>query len=528
MEKNQDIILIDTLFNEQKKYHEVWKSYENLYLAIYSNDYYQQLKAKKRSRIFVPVVRNTVNIITAIFSTAFFSKGNPIELIATNESEKELIAYRNKVLNYKYDKLKPSVELLKAFTSSLVFGMGIVITYYDDVKKKVITTHVPVSDLAFDPECTSIDDIEVLAYKKYESNRVTLEKIESGFYNQKDIKARLYQGEEPKSYERNEVKILFSKKGNNEWEIKEFIRDVEVRVKTFKSNPFQYGNAIPMLPRFEPEYRQNQILCYGDTVPNFLKEIQQEINYKRNVKNDIQEKNLNPDVYVGDKTKVDPSDLTYGAGRRIQVRGDVNQIKERTVPSEYALNTDLGMLAGDVQSAVGVNSIQEGQTGASDRRSANAMAVINSNSSMRIEQMIILIKETLFEHWAKRWVELVMANVTDEEIHKITGRDDFPLGAIGDRDEIEYDLKINFGMTLDKQQKINEKLQAFQIASQNPNIKPEIIEGLLKDLLTLIVGDDTNIQDLFEKNTDDMVDHQPTEEEIQELQEIENLTGGGI
>jgi len=522
--KDSDLTLFDKLFEEQLVYEPSWKRSERAYNSQFESQQYKRLKKKKRSKIFVPVTRNTVNIIKSIFATAFFSDGNPIELVAVGDEEKELVTYRNKVLDYYYEKYKPAKELIKAFHSSLLFKMGIVITYWDSDRCKVITTHIPVTDIAFDNECTNIDDIEVIAYKHYESNRVVLQKIEDGFYNQPQIKKKLFNNENEEITKRKEIKILYSRRKKG-WRSKTFIDNTLVRVAKFKNLPFQYGHCISKLPKIDEEERATQILCYGDDIPTYLKELQYEINYKRNVKNDIQEKILNPDVYVSDLAKLDPADLTYGAGRRIRVQGDVNQVKERTVPSEYALNNDLAMLAGDVQSAVGVNAIQEGQTSSSDRRSANAMAVINSNSSMRIEEMIMLIKETLFEHWAKTWTKIVMRNASDDVISKITSRDDFPLGRLGERDEIEFDLKINFGMTLDKQQKINDKLQAYQMTAQNPNINPKIVEGLLKDLLMLIVGDDTNLTELFE-GADEI--SKPTQEEMAQQEQINNIVNGGL
>jgi len=196
----------------------------------------------------------------------------------------------------------------------------------------------------------------------------------------------------------------------------------------------------------------------------------------------------------------------------IKVAGDVNQIKERRTPVDYSLDSDLNMLASDMQSAVGVNSIQEGQTSASDRRSATALAVVNSNSSMRIEEMIMLIKETLFEHWAKTWVKLVFENAEDKIINAITGVQ-YPFGKIGDRNPMEYDVVINFGMTLDKEKRINDLLGIYQMTSQNPSINPRIIEGLLKKILDLRIGDDTDLSNLY-KEVEKQEQNQPTKDDI--------------
>ncbi len=526
--QDEDLTLFDKLFTEQEKYASDWAKWQRLYNSKFTDKQFKELKKKKRSKIFIPITRNTTNIIRAILSTAFFSNGNPIEILPTNEDEKDLVVDRNKVLTHYYDRLKPTKELTKAFQSSLTFGMGVVITYWDATKEKVITTNIPISDIAFDNECNNIDDVELIGHFTYETVRNIISKIDSKFYNQKKLKKLIFGDEIPKSYKRYKAKTIYIKNDKG-YQSKTFIDGVCVRDKQFKKLPFQYGHAISKLPDIDEDVRKDEILCYGDTVPNYLESLQDEINHKRNLKNDIQEKILNPDVYVGDMAKIDPADLTYGAGQRIRIKGDIGQIKERAVPNEYALNNDLGMLAGDVKSAIGVNSIQEGETGASDRRSADAMSVINSNSSMRIEEMILTIKETLFDHWAKTWVNIVMENASDEVINKVTGKD-FPFGEKGSRNKIKYDLKINFGMTIDKQKKIQDKLQALQMIAQNPNINPKIIEGLLKDVLIAIVGDDTDLSELFDAEPINEVplEEQPQQEPTQEDIAKDNILNNRI
>jgi len=504
IELDSNLILYDTLFTEQEKYKPIWQNAQRLYDSRFKDKDFKFLKKKKRSRIFIPVTRNTVNIMSAIFATAFFSRGFPIELVAVNENEKDLVVYRNKVAKYYYDKFKPTKELVKAFKSALLFGMGIVITYWGQSKRKVITTFIPITDIAFDHECTSIDDIEHVGYRFYESERVIKEKIKSGYYNQKKLLKKIFDQNENRTSKRREIKVIYIKTQKGYLE-ETFIDNILVRKKNFKKLPFQFGHAISKLPDVDVNKRKDEILCYGDTIPSYLEPLQNEINHKRNIKNDIQEKILNPDVYIGDQAKVDPADLNYGSGKRIRVNGKVDQIKERTIPSEYALNTDLAMLSGDIDSAVGTNKILGGETSASDRRSGNALATVNANSSMRLEEMIMLLNETLFEHWAKTWIELVMKNADDDVIHKITGRNDYPLGRKGKRDSIEYDLKINFGMTIDKQNKINSKMQTLQILSQNnkDGRHDEKVERILKDILMLIDGDDIDYADLEENLNQD-------------------------
>ncbi|MCK5111071.1 MAG: hypothetical protein KAQ94_06075 [Arcobacteraceae bacterium] len=522
-EKDTDLVKFNKLFTKQELLTDIWLDNERLYNSKHTKEQFKKLKKKKRSKVFVPAIRNTTNIIKAIFSTAFFGAGNPIELKPLGEDESELWTARNKVLNYYYNKLKPNKELNKAFLSALLFKMGVVITMWDERKQKVVTTNIPITDIAFDDECVNIDDVQAMGYRYHESNRIIRQKIKVGVYNEKGILKKLFNEKDLNNpSKRRLIKVIYMQT-NRGYKSKTFIDDVLVRVAKVKNNPFQYGYAFEKLPAIDKEIRKDEILCYGGDIVELLKDLQHEINQKRNLKNDIQEKILNPDVYVGDDADVDPKDLTYGEGKKIRVKGDVNQIKERQVPSEYSLNADLSILAGDVQSAVGVNSIQEGETSASDRRSATALSVVNSNSSMRIEEMIMLIKETLFEHWAKTWVKMVFENADDKIINAVTGKKN-PFGKKGNRDAIGYDLVINFGMTLDKEKRINDLLGIYQMTSQNPNINPKIIEGFLKKILDLRVGDDTDLDELFKSVESEVNNVPPTKEEIDK----DNLGSGRL
>lgn len=494
-DKDEDLTRFDKLFTKQEQLKDIWLNNERLYKAEHTPKQLEKLKKKKRSSLFIPAIRNTTNIIRAIFSTAFFSAGNPIELKPIGEDEADIWTMRNKVLNYYYNKLKPNKELNRAFLSALLYRMGVVITLWDNNKDKVVTTYIPVTDIAFDDECINIDDVQEVAYRYYESNREILKKFDDGIYIKKAKKELSLDDE--RGSKRRLVKVLYTKK-NKGWRVKTFCESVLVREATITNLPFQYGYALEKLPSIDAELRREEILCYGGDICELLESLQNEINHKRNIKNDIQEKNLNPDAFVGDQAGVNVNDLSYGYGKMIKVTGDVNQIKERRTPTDYSIDSDLNMLASDMQSAVGVNSIQEGQTSASDRRSATALAVVNSNSSMRIEEMIMLIKETLFEHWAKTWVKLVFENAEDKIINAITG-EQYPFGKIGARNPIEYDVVINFGMTLDKEKRINDLLGIYQMTSQNPNINPRIIEGLLKKILDLRIGDDTDLSNLYKE-----------------------------
>ncbi len=501
-DKDENLKLYNGLFSAQSEYQIIWERNELYYRARYSDKKYKKIKAKRRSAYFIPTIRNTVNIIKAIFTTAFFSNGCPIELLGSDE---EMIRDSNLVINNYYDIFNPKKELSKAMLSSLIFKMGIVATFWDKNSEKVITRFTPVQDLAFDNECTSIDDIEVVGFRKRESIRKIKEKIKNKVYDQPNLLKKL--NLDDLFTKRLEIKILY-KQTSKGWKEYTYIKDVLVREKKFKKLPFQFGYCLDEIPSVISDISEKQINCYGNDLVTILKPLQDELNQKRNLKNDIQEKILNPDLFVGNDAGVDPKDLTFGGGKRIQVKGKISEIKERQVPGEYSLTEDIGIIQSDLRDASSVNPIQEGQTGASDRRSARAMSVINANSSMRIEEMIMLITETLFDHWAKAWVKLVLENADDEVINKLTGKTN-PFGVKGNR-SFDYKIKINFGMSVDKESTISDLLQVIQMLAPDQQINPKLKEKILKKFLYLRLGDDTDLKELTQPIEQNVPPETPT------------------
>lgn len=523
--KNEDLAQINKAFTKVDEYIPKWLEYERYYNAKHTKEQLNKLEKLGRSKLFIPTTRNIVNIIRSIFSTSFFSQGNPIELSVSNADSNEKMAHLNKVIDYYYKKLKPNKELNKAFLSALSFGIGVVTTYWDDRKEKVVTTNIPITDVAFDWEASNIDDNEFICYKYYESRRVTESKFESGFYNKTEYKEVLLKDTNNESnYKRFKVKEIVYL---HDLKVKTFIDDRLVREDTFEQLPFQYGYAIDKLPAIDEDTRKDEILTYGRSIIELISSLNDEINMKRNQKNDIQEEIINPSIIVPDKTQIKPGDLKKGAGKRIRAEGGTEGIVFMPTPSDYPINNDLSMLDKDIADASSVNSIQQGHTGASDRRSANALAVVNANSSMRTEEMITLCNETLFEHWAKAWVRLVLKNAPDEIINSITGEEN-PFGKIGNRENIEFDININFGMTIDKEKRINDLIALLQIIGQNPNINPTIIERIFKEILNIRMGDSMNIEKIFEELKEQKAIEQKVIKDEQQNREVNNLITGGV
>lgn len=502
--KDYDLSLIDRAFNKQEEYLDEWLEFERYYRSKFSEKQLKKLEKSKRSRLFISMTRNTVNIVRSIFSTSFFSKGCPIEIIDTKDKGGQREDDLTNIIKYYYDKLKPAKELNKAFLSALIFKIGIVIVYWDFKKKKVVTTQIPVTDMAFDVEARNIDDVEYFAYKFNEPISSIKYKFEEGIYggkvDGKKIKLKDVFSEDQLSQEaqtrRYKVKEIYKRGGSKGWVYKTYINNECVREKEIKTPPFNWGIALESIAYIDETERADQCLVYGESLVNYIKDLNDEINQKRNQKNDIQEEMINPSFYIGDKSQVNVNDLKKGAGKRIRVSGSVNEIKEIRTPSEYPLNADLALLDKDLNEATGVNSIQAGNTSASDRRSAQALAVVNANSTTRIADMISLVNETLFEHWAKDFVRLVLANAEDEVIDTLTGKDK-PFGKKGRRDNLEYEIKINFGVSIDKEKRVSDLMNMLLPILQSKNLNPMIVERVLKEVLQSFLGDNKMLENIF-------------------------------
>lgn len=490
-----DLRRINDLFARQEYYHGEWKIYEDYFRGRYSDKQWRKLKKTKRSRLFIPVIRNIINIVKSIFTTSFFSAGCPIEVAYIGDSDKDKANVITTLVKYWYEKDKPYKELSRAFWSALTLRLGIVLSYWDG--KRIVTREVFIRDIAFDYEANNIDDVQDLAYRLYESGNTIKSKIESGFY--KKITVKDFFGNRPEDYssKRYEVKELIKRDGEK-WFCRTFCDGKLLREVSFDRNPFQYGYAMDDYKHQHDDLRKNQILVYGMSMVSLLKEIQDEINIKRNQKNDIQEEKINPSWIVDETVTVNPFDLKKGAGTHIKVSGKLSGMMIKPTPSEIDLNNDLSILTKqDLEDASGVNGIMRGGTSASDRRSAAALSIVNSNSSPRIEDMILLISDTLFHHWAKNFVYLAIKHSSDDLIHRLTERDDYPIGRMGERSVGDYDVRISFGSTINKEAKVNDLMNITQMLLQNPKANPAVVDRMFEEIITLKLGENTKLSEVF-------------------------------
>lgn len=471
---SDDLALIDDAFSAIDKHRGYFEEVELIYEAKYPEQKLKELMEYNINAIYVPFARDCVNAISGQFVSAFFSGRDPIEF---SGEQKELIAQLNKFISQELYRAKPTTELLAVFVSTLVYGFGCAMIRWDEEKRLPITTCLPIDAFALDPKATNIIDSKYCCYRQ--SISFFDAKTMYGEENLKNIKIA--------DYDRIEVKEIYKQihlevggKKIRVWKIKTFIDRELVKEDVTTVLPFYYGYAIKKLPKRKKDPNKKEISYFGGSIIDLLSSYQDELNKKRNQKIAADDNAINPRVlYTSDF----PIEITQsGAGTAKQVSSlDSYRIYEGG--NAVSVDRDIDSLRDEAMRAAGLNSINMGQTGASDRRSFNALSFINANSGVRVEQMIVTVMETLFHNWALGFVQ------------EIRTRSDNILLNLVDTSR----MKINFGSPTAVAQRIQELTQALQITSQSKNVDPSLNNDIIAELLTNILGKDYDPQKFFKK-----------------------------
>ncbi|WP_107953681.1 hypothetical protein [Campylobacter concisus] len=556
---NEDLNLIERAFSDLEQHKNRFLECERAFRAEYEGEDNRTTKRKSsersRSKLYIPLIKTTIFIIHAIFKTSFMSDRCPIEITRVGRrSDNDLILQNalTAVLKNRWKKKEHRVGLSKAVMSALYLPLGIVNLFYDKEQGDIATRFIPITDLAFDKHASDINDIEYVCYKWRQSVRQVEEKIKTKFYKSKD-KDRIL-GSKTEWSQRVQMKDIYKKiyvNGRQMWELKSFANDFLVRETKFSTLPFHFGYCMDAMPSIDESTRENENAVYGSCVPEVVKEIQREYNIKRNQKIDITENQIDPSFIV-DKTKgvVTVSDV-MARKKVIRVETDMGTrvsdvIMPFPVPPTYQLSEEIAMLSKEYEIATGVNSVMTGQTGPSDRRAMGALQTVNAASSMRIESMMQTLLETMLSSYAQHFVELLYRFVSDDEFIKITEDENIieAIGTLAERkaNRLDFDVSVNFGTTIANEVKISQLNGLLGVLAQNQISSPQITGEIVKEVLSLILGENAPIEQVDQamaqimaaqeaaqaqaatQEEEDQIKNEPSEEEV----EMAALANGGI
>ena len=556
---NEDLNLIERAFSDLEQHKNRFLECERAFRAEYEGEDNRTTKRKSsersRSKLYIPLIKTTIFIIHAIFKTSFMSDRCPIEITRVGRrSDNDLILQNalTAVLKNRWKKKEHRVGLSKAVMSALYLPLGIVNLFYDKEQGDIATRFIPITDLAFDKHASDINDIEYVCYKWRQSVRQVEEKIKTKFYKSKD-KDRIL-GSKIEWSQRVQMKDIYKKvyvNGRQMWELKSFANDFLVRETKFSTLPFHFGYCMDAMPSIDESTRENENAVYGSCVPEVVKEIQKEYNIKRNQKIDITENQIDPSFIV-DKTKgvVTVSDV-MARKKVIRVETDMGTrvsdvIMPFPVPPTYQLSEEIAMLSKEYEIATGVNSVMTGQTGPSDRRAMGALQTVNAASSMRIESMMQTLLETMLSSYAQHFVELLYRFVSDDEFIKITEDENIieAIGTLAERkaNRLDFDVSVNFGTTIANEVKISQLNGLLGVLAQNQISSPQITGEIVKEVLTLILGENAPIEQVDQamsqmmaaqeaaqeqamtQDEEAQIKNEPSEEEV----DMAALANGGI
>ena len=508
---NEDLKLIERAFSDLEQHKKRFLECERAFRAEYEGEDNRTSKRKNsersRSKLYIPLIKTTIFIIHAIFKTSFMSDRCPIEITRVGRRSNNDLTLQNAltaVLKNRWKKKEHRVGLSKAVMSALYLPLGIVNLFYDKEQGDIATRFIPITDLAFDKHASDINDIEYVCYKWRQSIRQVEEKIKTKFYKSKD-KDRIL-GSKTEWSQRVQMKDIYKKiyvNGRQMWELKSFANDCLVRETRFSTLPFHFGYCMDAMPSIDESTRENENAVYGSCVSEVVKEIQEEYNIKRNQKIDITENQIDPSFIV-DKTKgvVTVSDV-MARKKVIRVETDMGTrvsdvIMPFPVPPTYQLSEEIAMLSKEYEIATGVNSVMTGQTGPSDRRAMGALQTVNAASSMRIESMMQTLLETMLSSYAQHFVELLYRFVSDDEFIKITEDKNIieAIGTVAERkaNRLDFDVSVNFGTTIANEVKISQLNGLLGVLAQNQISSPQITGEIVKEVLTLILGENAPIE----------------------------------
>lgn len=501
-------------FEKQGLYKNLFLECERAYNAIYPpQNRTGKLKNSdlKRSRLYVPLIKTTCDIIHSIFKTSFLSSGCPIEVrrVGMREEHDQILQNALNVLVKKHwQDVSHKVGISRAVLSAIYLPLGCLQIYWQD--GKVRTKHVSISDIAFDPYANDISDIDFVAYRWHQSKVEAGRKFEEGFYTCDDYERLLHNG----SYRLLTKEIYTRKyiKGREIWKLSTFIQNVKVREELFDNLPFCYGYCLEAMPPVlradeSDAINDNYIGVYGSALPIRVREIQAEYNIKRNQKIDLVERTIDPQFIIAiNKGSTYLNDI-YDSKKVIRVETAQGEsvgavISPLQPPSTMSLNDEIAVLKDEYERATGVNSIMTGQTSPSDRRAMGALQVVNASSSMRIEAMLQTLADTMLNEYARKFVELVYQNASDEEIIMATENPQIieVIGsqAMRSKMRLDFDIKTNFGTTIGAEMEVGQLNNLLGVMAQCGLNDPRLSAPLLKDIMLLMRGENAPIEQIDE------------------------------
>lgn len=471
---SDDVKNIDNAFELIDRNKPLFDSYKKIYECKYDNRELEIFKNKNRSALFIPVVKDAIDLIASNFSSAFFTGRQAIEITG---DDKVLVANLNRKIKKMLDISMPTVPFNQAFKSALIYGFACLKMEYKGNRAPKFEC-LPIDAFALDHRAVSLSDSEYFCYRRSASYGSLIKT----FGKENVEKVRAYS--DPS--ERVEIRQIYHKQSMqlptgedlNYFLCRTYLDKNLLHQDIIPQLPFFFGYAIPQVPNIITDSNYpTKIGYFGVSLVENLKAYQSEINKKRNQKIEADEYKNNPKILFLPGFPIES--ITSGPSTAFQVN-DLNCFREFSSGGDISVENDIATLKAEIREAVGTNSVQFGATGVSDRRSANALEIIQASSGTRIETMVVTIKDTLFTHIARGFVNALRIGSNDPEFIML---------------DTQF-LQINFGTVTQTERRVMQLKDLLQIELQSGSPNPELIQAIRIELATLLMGQDFDVNKL--------------------------------
>jgi len=115
--------------------------------------------------------------------------------------------------------------------------------------------------------------------------------------------------------------------------------------------------------------------------------------------------------------------------------------------------------------------------------------MLNSQSSTRVEEMIKMANETLFNHLIKTFAYSVYKNISTDTLLAL-GIDEPMIGEEFQDDGFDLMVKTEFGSEAKNLERYGDIMQIVQTLGQFPNVDPNYVTNLVEEAVRVKLGDE--------------------------------------
>ena len=383
--------------NDRKSKYVEWQEYERLYHSITL----RKDKRAKRSNIFVPHIFTAVQTIVPRLVEVIYNQGKIVDVLPRIPDDKDRAELLSALIQYQFD-IFPSgfLEIHNFVLQTLKLGTSILKVLWDADTESVIFKHVDLGDFWIDPLATTIDTARYAIHRIETTWEHVKDQEKAGVYSNVDKAKNSWDHPDTSDSLRmdrlDQRGINGSGTGGDSEKNKVVLHEVWTEksiitvinwIDVIRIDKNAYGK-LPFLRGVDyPE--ENSFYGIGEIEVG--KDLQREINKKRNQRMDVVDLIINP-LIMHDSSKVDVGELfQIYPGKIISskdaINGNIRDALNVWSPPDTtgASVREEEMLKAEFQNTLSVSDFMQGNSGPKMNDTATGMAIIAEQMTKRFK-----------------------------------------------------------------------------------------------------------------------------------------------